>query len=76
MPKQRDGLLSLVCLRNRIMRHEPVHDRDLAADHEKIRRMPRYLSIDLADHVAAVTRVAEVLSRKDDVCAGLTAPRF
>src|SRR5918999_99239 len=38
-----DGLLSLVLLRNRIMHHEPVHHRYLAADYANICRVLGYL---------------------------------
>ncbi|MDX6743047.1 hypothetical protein [Actinocorallia sp. A-T 12471] len=71
-----DGLLSLVYLRNRIMHHEPVHARDLAADHVKICRMLGFLSVDLADRVVALARVTAVLSRKEEVCSGLAEPSF
>jgi hypothetical protein len=71
-----DGLLSLVLLRNRIMHHEPIHHRDLAADYAKICRMLRYLEPQAAHRLPHLDRVAEVLGRKRDVCDGLVAPRL
>lgn len=71
-----DGLLSLVLFRNRIMHHEPVHHRDLAADYAKLTRMLGYVEPEAADRLPALDRVADALARRDDVCAGLLAPRF
>jgi hypothetical protein len=50
-------------LRNRIMRHEPIHHRDLAADHRKIYRLLGYPSPDVALAAKALDRVPEVLAR-------------
>ncbi|GII80674.1 hypothetical protein Sru01_56560 [Sphaerisporangium rufum] len=71
-----DGLLSLVLLRNRIMHHEPIHHRDLAADYAKICRMLGYLEPQAAYRLPHLDRVAEALGRKSGVCGGLMAPRF
>ncbi|WP_433498316.1 hypothetical protein ACQP1K_26030 [Sphaerimonospora sp. CA-214678] len=71
-----DGLLSLVLFRNRIMHHEPVHTRDLAADYAKLCRMLGYLEPEAAGLLPQMDRVAEALSRRGDVCAGLLAPRL
>ncbi|GGL14547.1 hypothetical protein Sme01_18320 [Sphaerisporangium melleum] len=71
-----DGLLSLVLLRNRIMHHEPIHHRDLAADYAKICRMLGYLEPGVARRLPHLDRVAEVLGRKNGVCSGSMAPRF
>ncbi|MEU8192862.1 hypothetical protein AB0C10_03655 [Microbispora amethystogenes] len=71
-----DGLVSLVLFRNRVMHHEPVHTRDLAADHAKLCRMLGYLAPEAAGLLARMDRVAEVLARRADVCAGLLAPRL
>ena len=40
--KLHDNLLAMVLFRNRIMHHEPIHHRDLAADHAKIYRLLGY----------------------------------
>lgn len=71
-----DGLLSLVLFRNRIMHHEPVHHRDLAADYAKLCRMLCYLEPAAADRLPLMDRVAEVLARRSAVCDGLLEPRF
>ena len=39
-----DWLVAILYLRNRIMHHEPIHHRDLEADHRKILRVLGYLS--------------------------------
>ncbi|MFI6299768.1 hypothetical protein ACIBEJ_49795 [Nonomuraea sp. NPDC050790] len=71
-----DGLTSLVLFRNRIMHHEPVHSRDLAADYAKLCRMLGYVEPEAAGVLPQMDRVAEVLSRRADVCAGLLTPRL
>ncbi|MFI6457975.1 hypothetical protein ACIBF6_41285 [Streptosporangium amethystogenes] len=71
-----DGLLSLVLFRNRIMHHEPVHTRDLAADYAKLCRMLGYLEPEAAGLLPQIDRVAEALSRRASVCAGLLTPRL
>jgi len=74
--KLHDNLLAMVLFRNRIMHHEPIHHRDLAADHAKIFRLLGYLSPDLAKEVQAFDRVPDVLARRADVCGGHHPPRF
>jgi hypothetical protein len=71
-----DNLLSMVLLRNRIMHHEPIHHRDLAADHRKVYRLLGYISPDSAKHALRMDRVAVVLARRRDVCNGIKAPSF
>jgi hypothetical protein len=71
-----DSLSSLVLLRNRIMHHEPVHHRDLAADHAKIYRMLGYLSPDLAKEAQAMDRFPAVLEGKGDALRGDWRHRF
>ncbi|MFD4410261.1 hypothetical protein [Streptomyces sp. NPDC058476] len=71
-----DGLWSLVLLRNLIMHHEPVHHRDLAADHAKIYRMLGYLDPQLAKEAQAMDRFPMVLASRGDVLRGFRPPRF
>ncbi|WP_405644055.1 hypothetical protein [Streptomyces uncialis] len=71
-----DGLSSLVLLRNRIMHHEPIHHRDLAADHAKIYRMLGSIDARLAEEAQAMDRFPAVLARRQDVLRGSLPPRF
>ncbi|MFF0477285.1 hypothetical protein [Streptomyces sp. NPDC004284] len=71
-----DQLWSLVLLRNRIMHHEPVHARDLAADHEKLYRIMGYVNEVLAKEVRSMDRFPEVLAAKGAVLSGRHTPRF
>lgn len=71
-----DNLWTMVLLRNRIMHHEPIHHRDLAADHRKLYRLLGYLSPDCAKQALAMDRVAAVLDRRHDVCSGVIPPGF
>ncbi|MFF5966840.1 hypothetical protein ACFY64_24540 [Streptomyces collinus] len=71
-----DGLWSLVLLRNRIMHHEPIHHRDLAADHAKIYRMLGYLDPQIAKEAQAMDRLPMVLASRGDVLSGSRPPRF
>ncbi|MFD9814208.1 hypothetical protein [Streptomyces sp. NPDC059080] len=77
-PRRRlhDGLTSLVLLRNRIMHHEPVHHRDLAADHAKIYRMLGYISPELAIEAKTMDRFPEVLAGRRATLDGTRAARF
>lgn len=59
-----DSLWSVVLLRNRIMHHEPVHHRDLAADHAKIYRLLGYLNPLLVKEAKALDRFPNVLARR------------
>ncbi|MCZ9344618.1 hypothetical protein NGM37_43415, partial [Streptomyces sp. TRM76130] len=71
-----DGLWSLVLLRNRIMHHEPVHHRDLAADHAKIYRMIGYLDPELSKEAQAMDRFPSVLEGRRDALRGSRPSRF
>lgn len=71
-----DALLSLVRFRNRIMHHEPVFHRHLAADHAKIYRVLGYLSPELAVEAQAMDRFPVVLADRADVLRGARPPRF
>jgi hypothetical protein len=71
-----DNLLSLVRFRNRIMHHEPVFHRHLAADHAKIYRVLGYLSPELAKEVQAMDRFPVVLAERGDVLRGARPPQF
>jgi hypothetical protein len=59
-----DWLYSVVLLRNRVMHHEHIYTRDLAADLAKIRRLLEYFSPGLALQLDGLDRVSEVLSRR------------
>jgi hypothetical protein len=69
-------LTSLVLLRNRVMHHEPVHHRHLAADHDTIYRVLGYLSPELAKEAQAMDRFPAVLACRADVLGGARPPRF
>ncbi|WP_030545867.1 hypothetical protein [Streptomyces albus] len=77
-PRKRlyDGLTSLVLLRNRIMHHEPVHHRDLSADHAKIYRMLGYISPELAIEAKTMDRFPEVFAGRRASLGGTRAARF
>lgn len=61
-----DNLLAMVLLRNRIMHHEPVHHRDLRADHAKTYRLLGYISPRMVKELDALDRVGEVLRLRDE----------
>ncbi|MFD8520200.1 hypothetical protein ACFV2D_09295 [Streptomyces capillispiralis] len=69
-------LTSLVLLRNRVMHHEPVHHRHLAADHDTICRVLGYLSPELAEETRTMDRFPDVLAGRADVLSGARPPRF
>ncbi|MFE3515365.1 hypothetical protein [Streptomyces sp. NPDC059166] len=71
-----DALWSLVLLRNRVMHHEPVHTRHLAADHAKIYRLLGYVSPALVREVRAMDRFPAVLHHRAATCDGSRPPRF
>lgn len=54
-------------LRNRIAHHEPIHTRDLHADFAKVLDIARRLGAALGDHIAATSRVAQVLAARQDL---------
>lgn len=59
-----DHLQAMVLFRNRIMHYEPVHHRDLRADHAKIYRLLGYVSPQMVKELDALDRVSEVLDRR------------
>ncbi|MER5715225.1 hypothetical protein [Streptomyces sp. NPDC002132] len=61
-----DDLWPLVQLRNRVMHHEPIHDKDLDADHARIYRVLEALGPDLAKEVRAMDRFRFVLDSRED----------
>lgn len=65
-PRQRlhDRLYSVVLLRNRIMHHEPIHHRDLRADHDKILELIGYVAPAVLQPLKAIDRVGDVLGRR------------
>lgn len=69
-------LTSLVLLRNRVMHHEPVHHRHLAADHDTIYRVLGYLSPESVRSARAMDRFPDVLADREAVLRGVRAPRF
>ncbi|MFF9059752.1 hypothetical protein ACIRPQ_17650 [Streptomyces sp. NPDC101213] len=71
-----DALLSLVRFRNRIMHHEPVFHRHLAADHAKIYRVLGYLSPEMAAEARAMDRFPAVLAGRRAALRGSTPPQF
>ncbi|MFU8870577.1 hypothetical protein [Micromonospora sp. SL4-19] len=63
-------------LRNRIMHHEPIHHRDLVADHRKLYRLLDAIDGVLAMEVRVFDRVPTVLSRREDVRSCVAQPWF
>ena len=61
-----DNLLTMVLLRNRIMHHEPIHHRDLHADHAKIYHLLGYVSPRMAKELETLDRVGQVLRRRNE----------
>lgn len=61
-----DALLSMVLFRNRIMHHEPIHHRDLAADHRKIYRVLHYMEPAITMWLRGFDRVPNVLARRPE----------
>ena len=66
---RRDGLHAelgkAVWLRNRVMHYEPIHRRDLSADHAMIYRLFDYMSTGLAAAVRPIDRVPRVLRLRE-----------
>lgn len=56
-------LRNVLELRNRVMHHEPIHRRDLAADHDTIYRLYGWLSIGLAARVRPFDQVPSLLDQ-------------
>lgn len=62
--------------RNRIMHHEPIHHRDLAADHRKIFELIGYIDPASARAVALLDRVRAVLGSRAAAIDGSRPPCF
>jgi hypothetical protein len=62
-----DNLLTIVLFRNRIMHHEPIHHRDLRADHAKIYQLINYISPSMASELALIDPVVSVLGKRDEI---------
>jgi hypothetical protein len=60
----RDNLQAMLQLRNRIMHHEPIHHRHLAADHAKIYRLLRFVEPATAEWLSGFDRVPDVLVKR------------
>ena len=71
-----DHLEAMRLLRNRIMHHEPIHHRDLAADHQKIYRLIGYIDATTAKEAMSMDRVPDILRKRRAVCRGTRPPRF
>lgn len=71
-----DKLWAMGLLRNRIMHHEPIHHRDLAADHRKIYQLISLIDPTAAKETSAMDRVPAVLAYRHAVCDGSRPPRF
>lgn len=69
-------LQAMVLLRNRIMHHEPIHDRPLADYHAQLYRVLGYITPDAANEAIALDRVPEVLAYRNAVCSGTRPSRF
>ena len=50
--------------RNRVMHHEPIHRRDLEADHQLILRVLGYLSTEMVEQLKPYDRVPSVLGQR------------
>jgi hypothetical protein len=59
-----DNLEAMCHLRNRVMHHEPVFHRDLAADHSKIYRLISYIQPDATAWLREFDRVPQVLANR------------
>ncbi len=57
-------LNSIRLFRNRIMHHEPIHHRHLAADHTTILRILGFLEPEVVKWLSAIDRVPEVLMNR------------
>ncbi len=71
-----DNLVAMLRLRNRVMHHEPIHHRDLAADRSKIYRLLGYLSREAAREVESLDRIPEILARRGRLGKDDGPPRF
>lgn len=58
----RDNLETMVLLRNRVMHHEPIHHRDLTADHTKAYRLIGYIEPEVVEWLRIFDRVPGMLA--------------
>jgi hypothetical protein len=63
-------LQTMLLFRNRIMHHEPIHHRHLAADHDTMTRVLAYLSPEACTQLATHDDVLAVLRRRPDLSEG------
>jgi hypothetical protein len=59
-----ESFMSMLLFRNRVMHHEPIHLRHLAADHAKVYRVLGYLVPDAVTWLRQFDRVPLVLANK------------
>lgn len=59
-----ERLNTMRLLRNRIMHHEPIHHRDLAADHHTALSLVGYLSPSMVTELESFDRVPAILRRR------------
>ena len=71
-----DNLEAMRLLRNRIMHHEPIHHRDLGADHRKMYQLLGYIDARAAKEAIGMDRVPLVLRSRQAVCDGSQPPSF
>ncbi|MFI6045608.1 hypothetical protein ACIA8C_28545 [Nocardia sp. NPDC051321] len=57
-----DNVQAMVLFRNRIMHHEPIHHRHLAADHAKIYLLLSYIEPELPTFLRTIDRVPQALA--------------
>jgi hypothetical protein len=71
-----EELNTIRLLRNRISHLEPIHHRDLAADHRKIIRVVGYISHEAVEFIRQHERVSHALDRQPAVRRGEALPSF
>lgn|SRR5262249_28363375 len=71
-----EELNTIRLLRNRISHLEPIHHRDLTADHRKIMRVVGYISDEAVKFIRQHERVSHALNRRTAVRRGEELPSF
>ncbi|QLQ40303.2 hypothetical protein [Micromonospora robiginosa] len=71
-----ESLETMRLLRNRIMHHEPIHHRDLAADHRRLYQLLNAIDGVVAKEIRVMDRVPFVLARRDAVRSRQAQPWF
>jgi hypothetical protein len=61
-------------LRNRIAHHEPIHNRDLSSDFQRLLGLSERLAPALGEHIAHTSRVADLLAARPQARAANTTP--